>query len=89
MTFSLMHVSSAPETFGVLDSVVAPPQRRALAEVSRMLLQISTGQKFNAQTDTVLTPLNDFIAKAIPRFSAWLSDSEYISSYKRASSRSG
>ena len=84
-----MHVSSAPETFGVLDSVVAPPPRPALSEVSRLLLQISTGQKLNAQKDTVLTPQNELIAKAIPRFSAWLSDSEYMSSYKRASSLSG
>ena len=65
---------SAPESFGVLDIVIAPAQRRALAEVSKMLNQISAGRLFDAKKDPTLEPLNHYITKASQIFSSWLFD---------------
>ncbi|KAI8581736.1 hypothetical protein K450DRAFT_230913 [Umbelopsis ramanniana AG] len=60
----------APEQYDVVDTVITPMQRKNLAEVSKMLQQISSGKVFDAN-DLFLAPLNDYVFEAGQRFSQW------------------
>ncbi|GAB5593632.1 iqgap-related protein [Umbelopsis nana] len=60
----------APEQYDVVETVITPMQRKNLAEVSKMLQQISSGKVFDAN-DLFLAPLNDYVFEAGQRFSQW------------------
>ncbi|CAG8492825.1 9034_t:CDS:10 [Dentiscutata erythropus] len=57
----------APEGFDVIDNVVSPMQRKNLAEISKMLNQISVGKLFS-DDNIYLQPLNEYVAYASDRF---------------------
>ncbi|CAG8528063.1 5585_t:CDS:2 [Cetraspora pellucida] len=57
----------APEGFDVIDTVVSPMQRKNLAEISKMLNQISVGKLFT-DDNIYLQPLNEYVAYASDRF---------------------
>lgn len=61
----------APETFDVIEKVVNPLQRKNLAEVSKMLTQISNGKLFS-DDNPYLQPLNEYVSQASERFTQWL-----------------
>ncbi|KAG0056318.1 hypothetical protein BGZ83_005686 [Gryganskiella cystojenkinii] len=60
----------APEGFDVIEGVVNPMQRKNLAEISKMLNQISVGKLF-ANENTCLTPLNEYVEYAGNRFATY------------------
>ncbi|KAL0089256.1 hypothetical protein F4703DRAFT_1903770 [Phycomyces blakesleeanus] len=73
----------APEQYDVIDDTISPVQRKNLAEISKMLQQISSGKVFDAD-DMFLAPLNDYVFDAGKRFSNWfmkLTDVEDPESY--------
>ncbi|KAF9322348.1 hypothetical protein BG003_000019 [Podila horticola] len=57
----------APESFDVIEGVVNPMQRKNLAEISKMLNQISVGKLFDAD-NIYLQPLNEYVGYASVRF---------------------
>ncbi|KAI9308755.1 hypothetical protein BJ944DRAFT_246306 [Cunninghamella echinulata] len=60
----------SPEQYDVIDHNIDSHQRKNLAEISRMLQQISSGKIFDAN-DLFLAPLNDYVADAGYRFEQW------------------
>ncbi|RHZ44562.1 hypothetical protein Glove_718g20 [Diversispora epigaea] len=68
----------APEGFDVIDSIVSPMQRKNLAEISKMLNQISVGKLFT-EDNVYLQPLNEYVAYAANRFSKFFKDVTEVS----------
>jgi hypothetical protein len=62
--------TSAPEGFDVIEGVVSPMQRKNLAEISKMLNQISVGKLF-ADDNVYLKPLNEYVGYAGVRFAKY------------------
>ncbi|KAG0317640.1 hypothetical protein BGZ99_006182 [Dissophora globulifera] len=60
----------APEGFDVIEGVVNPMQRKNLAEISKMLNQISVGKLF-ADDNVYLKPLNEYVGYAGARFAKY------------------
>ncbi|KAI9497788.1 Rho GTPase activation protein [Zychaea mexicana] len=60
----------APEQYEVIEAIVLPVQRKNLAEVAKMLQQISSGQEFD-NNDIFLAPLNEFVKKSSKEFANW------------------
>nr|CAG8474586.1 11600_t:CDS:10 [Entrophospora candida] len=58
----------APEGFDIIETVVSPMQRKNLAEISKMLNQISVGRLFD-DDNMYLQPLNEYVTYAADRFS--------------------
>ena len=56
-----------------MSSVVPAVQRQNLAEVAKMLNQISVGRLFGAD-QPYLTPMNDYVNSGIKDFSRWIYD---------------
>ncbi|CAG8441430.1 8358_t:CDS:10 [Ambispora leptoticha] len=63
----------APEGFDVIETVVSPMQRKNLAEISKMLNQISVGRLFT-EDNMYLQPLNDYVGYASKRFADFFTD---------------
>ncbi|KAI9032618.1 Rho GTPase activation protein [Phycomyces nitens] len=61
----------APEQYDVTESIITPMQRQNLAEVSKVLHNISSGKLYDV-TDH-LSPLNRLVQDASQMFSAWFS----------------
>ncbi|KAF9412598.1 hypothetical protein BGZ94_000998 [Podila epigama] len=61
----------APEGFDVIEGVVNPMQRKNLAEISKMLNQISVGKLFE-EDNIYLQPLNEYVSYAGARFTEYL-----------------
>ncbi|KZT72473.1 ras GTPase-activating protein [Daedalea quercina L-15889] len=60
-----------PETFDIVSSTVDIESRKNLAQISRMLTQITSGVEFGDDTPSFI-PVNDYVRKAITQFTAWL-----------------
>ncbi|KAI7832446.1 hypothetical protein BC939DRAFT_435523 [Gamsiella multidivaricata] len=60
----------APEGFDVIEGVVNPMQRKNLAEISKMLNQISVGKLFS-DDNVYLKPLNEYVGYAGARFAKY------------------
>ncbi|CAG8473702.1 13469_t:CDS:10 [Funneliformis caledonium] len=58
----------APEGFDVIETIVTPMQRKNLAEISKMLNQISVGKLFTEE-NMYLQPLNEYVQYASDKFS--------------------
>ncbi|KAG0639909.1 hypothetical protein HOY80DRAFT_885591 [Tuber brumale] len=56
----------APETYGVVEKAPTPMQKKNLAELGKLLNQISSGRLF-AQANLFLQPLNHHIPEAVGR----------------------
>ncbi|KAG0144428.1 hypothetical protein CROQUDRAFT_47337 [Cronartium quercuum f. sp. fusiforme G11] len=63
----------APETYDVVDSVIGPLARKNLAEVSKMLNQISVGRLFSDE-NPYLVPLNEYVTHATTKFGIWFNE---------------
>ncbi|EMR09099.1 hypothetical protein PNEG_02443 [Pneumocystis murina B123] len=59
-------VINAPDVFNIIDGPITTLQRRNLAEISKMLSQITTGELFD-ENDVFLCPLNLYLETAIQK----------------------
>ncbi|KAG9101701.1 hypothetical protein FS749_004510 [Ceratobasidium sp. UAMH 11750] len=57
-----------PETYDVVPTTITPSARRNLANISKFLTQISSGQEFDIPT---LTSVNAFVVANIPIMATW------------------
>jgi len=64
----------APEGFDVINTMITPRQRKSLAEISRILQQMSVGKLFDDEY-FYLTSLNQFITSAKVKFYKFFHDS--------------
>ncbi|TFY63402.1 hypothetical protein EVJ58_g3276 [Rhodofomes roseus] len=60
-----------PETFDIVSSTVDIESRKNLAQISRMLTQITSGAEFSDTTPSYI-PVNDYVRKAITQITTWL-----------------
>ncbi|KAJ2741985.1 iqgap- protein [Coemansia sp. BCRC 34301] len=57
----------APETFDVIEITISPLQRKNLAEIAKMLNQVSVGKHFN-EDNMFLQPLNNYVGFTSAKF---------------------
>ena len=62
---------STPETFDIVTNTVDVASRKNLAQISKILTQITGGSEFGDDTPSYV-PINDYVRKAIKQMSAWL-----------------
>ncbi|KAJ1660808.1 iqgap- protein [Dispira simplex] len=60
----------APDSFDVVESVINPLQRKNLAEIAKMLNQVSVGKLFS-DDNVFLQPLNNYVAYTSERFAQY------------------
>ncbi|KAG8918288.1 hypothetical protein FRC01_001945 [Tulasnella sp. 417] len=60
-----------PETFDIVPTTITSSARRNLAEISKMLTQITSGAVFG-EDNPCLTPLNSYVSEAIAQWTNWL-----------------
>ncbi|KAI9001428.1 hypothetical protein BD414DRAFT_405968 [Trametes punicea] len=60
-----------PETFDIVSTTVDIASRKNLAQISKMLTQITSGAEFGDDSPSYI-PVNDYVRKSIAHFSAWL-----------------
>lgn len=60
-----------PETFDIVSSTVDVSSRKNLAQVSKVLAQITSCSEFGDDMPSYI-PINDYVTKAISQFTAWL-----------------
>ncbi|KAG8965048.1 hypothetical protein FRC03_001003 [Tulasnella sp. 419] len=60
----------APETYDIVPNTLPAGSRKNLAEIAKVLKQITSGQVFGEDTPC-LTPLNSYVEEAIPQFQDW------------------
>ena len=53
-----------------MDDTIGPLQRKNLAAIAKVLIQISSGVAFDNE-EISLVPLNDFVATAGAQMAAW------------------
>lgn len=71
---------STPETFDIVTKTVDVSSRKNLAQISRILTQITSGVEFGDDKPAYV-PINDYVRKAISQMSAWLLEGTF--SYAR------
>ena len=62
---------STPETFDIVTNTVDVASRKNLAQISRILTQITSGSEFGDDKPSYV-PINDYVRKAIKQMSSWL-----------------
>jgi hypothetical protein len=62
---------STPETFDIVTNTVDIASRKNLAQISRILTQITSGSVFGDDKPSYV-PINDYVRKAIKQMSTWL-----------------
>ncbi|KAI1789553.1 hypothetical protein LXA43DRAFT_892818 [Ganoderma leucocontextum] len=60
-----------PETFDIVSTTVDIASRKNLAQISRMLTQITSGSEFS-ETNLAYLPVNDYVRKTITSITSWL-----------------
>ncbi|CAL1700973.1 unnamed protein product [Somion occarium] len=60
-----------PETFDIVSHTIDIAARKNLAQISRVLTQVTTGEEFGDEHPCYV-PINDFVRKAIKQLVAWL-----------------
>ncbi|KAJ2236750.1 iqgap- protein [Coemansia sp. RSA 485] len=60
----------APESFDVIETTIAPLQRKNLAEIAKMLNQVSVGKHFS-EDNMFLQPLNNYVGYTSAKFLAY------------------
>ncbi|CCL99414.1 uncharacterized protein FIBRA_01432 [Fibroporia radiculosa] len=60
-----------PETFDIVSSTIDIASRKNLAQISKMLTQITSGAEFGDETPSFI-PVNDYIRKTIKNITSWL-----------------
>lgn len=71
MHFTQARTGSTPETFDIVSSTVDIESRKNLAQISRMLTQITKGVEFTDDTPSHI-PMNGFVREAISEITSWL-----------------
>ncbi|KAH8113457.1 hypothetical protein DFH11DRAFT_1602139 [Phellopilus nigrolimitatus] len=61
----------APETFDIVPNTIDIADRKNLAQISKMLSQITQGKEFG-EDDPCLSPLNKYVAEAIKQMRTWI-----------------
>lgn len=61
---------STPETFDIVTNTVDVASRKNLAQISRILTQITSGSEFG-DDNPIYVPINDYVRKAIHQITAW------------------
>lgn len=69
-------VSSTPETFDIVSSTVDVSSRKNLAQISKVLSQVTSGSEFGDDTPSYI-PINEYVKGAISQITSWLFDGEY------------
>lgn len=59
-----------PETFDIVSKTVNIGPRKNLAQISKILTQITSGEVFD-DDNPIYVPINDYVRKAILQMSAW------------------
>ena len=62
---------STPETFDIVSTTVDIGSRKNLAQISRMLTQITSGSEFS-ENHLAYLPVNDYVRKTITSITSWL-----------------
>jgi hypothetical protein len=65
-----------PETFDIVSKTVDVAARNNLAQISKILAQITSGSEFN-DDNPIYVPINDYVRKAIQEMSEWLIEGSY------------
>ncbi|KAL0579549.1 iqgap-related protein [Marasmius crinis-equi] len=60
-----------PETFDIVNTTIDIGSRKNLAQVSRVLTQITTGAEFDNDSPSYI-PINDYVREAIGKLTVWL-----------------
>ncbi|KAF5388019.1 hypothetical protein D9615_000397 [Tricholomella constricta] len=68
----------APETFDIVSKTVNTPARKNLAQISKVLTQVTSGSQFDDDSP-MYVPINDYVLKAITEISTWLIDVANVS----------
>lgn len=71
MRFTHDLIGSTPETFDIVSSTVDIETRKNLAQISRMLTQITKGVEFADDMPSHI-PMNGFVREAISEITSWL-----------------
>jgi len=66
-----------PETFDIVHNTIPSQARRNLAEIAKILTQITSGELFGDDSPC-LTPLNNYVSEAIEEMTGWLLDGEFV-----------
>ncbi|KAI0677108.1 hypothetical protein C8Q78DRAFT_959803 [Trametes maxima] len=67
-----------PETFDIVSTTVDIASRKNLAQISKMLTQITSGSEFGDESPAYI-PVNDYVRKSITQISAWLMEVANVS----------
>ncbi len=62
---------STPETFDIVPTTIDIESRKNLAQISKMLTQITSGSEYSEDSPAYL-PVNDYVRKTIVTISTWL-----------------
>jgi Ras GTPase-activating-like protein IQGAP2/3 len=73
---SKISVSSTPETFDIVSSTVDVSSRKNLAQISKVLSQVTSGLEFGDDTPSYI-PINEYVKRAIVQLTAWLFEGGY------------
>ena len=73
---SSVPVSSTPETFDIVSSTVDVSSRKNLAQISKVLSQVTSGFEFGDETPSYI-PINEYVKRAILQFTSWLFEGRY------------
>jgi len=63
----------APEGFDVIEQIISPTQRKNLAEISKLLQQVSVGRLYDSDI-AYLSCLNDYIMKSYEKMTAYFKE---------------
>jgi len=69
-------VSSTPETFDIVSSTVDVSSRKNLAQISKVLSQVTSGSEFGDDTPSYI-PINEYVKGAILQITSWLFEGKY------------
>ncbi|KAI0751641.1 hypothetical protein C8Q80DRAFT_1310107 [Daedaleopsis nitida] len=67
-----------PETFDIVPTTIDIASRKNLAQISKMLTQITSGAEFSEDSPAYL-PVNDYVRKSIASISSWLMEVANVS----------
>ena len=67
---------STPETFDIVSRTVDVASRKNLAQISKVLTQITSGREFGDDNPSYV-PINDYMRKSIAQMSAWTFEGDF------------
>ena len=73
-------VSSTPETFDIVSSTVDVSSRKNLAQISKVLSQVTSGSEFGDDTPSYI-PINEYVKGAILQITSWLFEGKHSHEY--------